>query len=119
MSVIYEKIAIIGIGLIGASIALAARRGNLVTQIVGCDADAGALDTVRKLALVDQAVTDPLEAVADADLVVMAVPVGAMGVLAARIVPAMKPGAVLTAEDSERLVFFERMFFLLDVEALD
>ena len=39
MTVIYEKIAIIGVGLIGASIALAVRRANLATHIVGCDAD--------------------------------------------------------------------------------
>ena len=102
MTVIYEKMAIIGVGLIGASIALAVRRANLAAHIVGCDADEAAVDTVRDLALVDEAVTDPVVAVADADLVIMAVPVGAMGGLAASIVPAMKPGAVLTDTGSTK-----------------
>ena len=70
MSVIYEKIAIIGVGLIGASIALAARRGNLAAHITGCDTNAPAADMVRKLELADEIVADPLAAVADADLVV-------------------------------------------------
>lgn len=102
MSVIYEKIAIIGVGLIGASIALAARRGNLAAHITGCDANPAAADMVRKLELADEIVADPLAAVADADLVVMAVPVGAMGALAAQIVPVMKPGAVLTDTGSTK-----------------
>jgi cyclohexadieny/prephenate dehydrogenase len=102
MSVIYEKIAIIGVGLIGASIALAARRGDLAAHITGCDANPAAADMVRKLELADEIVADPLAAVADADLVVMAVPVGAMGALAAQIVPVMKPGAVLTDTGSTK-----------------
>ena len=100
--VIYEKITIIGVGLIGASTALAARRGKLAGHITACDADPDALETSRKLGFADEVVADPQQAVIDADLVIMAVPVGAMGALAASIVPAMKPGAVLTDSGSTK-----------------
>ena len=86
-AVIYEKIAIIGVGLIGASTALAARRGKLVGHVTACDADPDAVETSRKLGFADEVVGDAKEAVVDADLVIMAVPVGAMGALAELIVP--------------------------------
>ncbi len=101
-AVIYEKIAIIGVGLIGASTALAARRGKLVGHVTAYDADADAVETSRKLGFADEVVGDAKEAVVDADLVIMAVPVGAMGALAELIVPAMKPGAVLTDTGSTK-----------------
>ena len=90
-TVIYEKITIIGVGLIGASTALAARRGKLAGHITACDADPDAVETSRKLGFADEVVADPQQAVIDADLVIMAVPVGAMGALAASIVPARSP----------------------------
>lgn len=101
-TVIYEKITIIGVGLIGASTALAARRGKLAGHVTACDADPDAVETSHKLGFADEVVADPQQAVIDADLVIMAVPVGAMGALAASIVPAMKPGAVLTDSGSTK-----------------
>jgi len=102
MSVIYNKIAIIGVGLIGASIALGARRAGLAGQIVGCDADPAVAPETDRLGLVDSFTADPVEAVTDADLVIMAVPVGVLGDLAAAIIPAMKAGAVLTDTGSTK-----------------
>ena len=102
MTVIYDKIAIIGVGLIGASIALAARRVGLAASVTGCEIDSGKADEIEKLGLVDHVTTDAVAAVQDADLVVMAVPVGALGPLAAQIVPAMKPGTVLTDTGSTK-----------------
>ena len=102
MTIIYDKIAIIGVGLIGASIALAARRAGLTSNITGCEIDSGKAAEIEKLGLVDHVTTDAVAAVQDADLVVMAVPVGALGDLAAKIVPAMKPGAVLTDTGSTK-----------------
>ena len=102
MSIIYDKICIIGIGLIGASIALAARRAGVAGHISGCEADPGRVDEIERLGLVDSVTTDAVAAVKDADLVVMAVPVGVMGGLAATIVPQMKPGAVLTDSGSTK-----------------
>ena len=81
---------------------MAARRGKLAGHITACDADSDAVETSRKLGFADEIVADPQQAVIDADLVIMAVPVGAMGALAASIVPAMKPGAVLTDSGSTK-----------------
>ena len=102
MTIIYDKICIIGIGLIGASVALAARRGGLAAHISGCEADSASVAEIEKLGLVDNITTDAVAAVKDADLVIMAVPVGAMGGLAEAIIPQMKPGAVLTDTGSTK-----------------
>ena len=96
MAVIYNKIAIIGMGLIGASIARASRRAGLATVMAGYDADPAAMADVAALALVDNVADSAAAAVADADLVIIAVPVGAVGAVAETIIPHMKPGAVLT-----------------------
>ena len=102
MAVIYNKIAIIGMGLIGASIAHASRRAGLATVMAGYDADPAAMADVAALALVDDVADSAAAAVADADLVIMAVPVGAVGAVAETIIPHMKPGAVLTDTGSTK-----------------
>ena len=102
MAVIYNKIAIIGMGLIGASIARASRRAGLAMVMTGYDADPAALSDVAELALVDDVADSAAAAVADADLVIMAVPVGAVGAVAETIIPHMKPGAVLTDTGSTK-----------------
>ena len=102
MAVIYNKIAIIGMGLIGASIARASRRAGLATVMAGYDADPAAMADVAALALVDDVADSAAEAVADADLVIIAVPVGAVGAVAETIIPHMKPGAVLTDTGSTK-----------------
>jgi cyclohexadieny/prephenate dehydrogenase len=102
MAQIYDKIAIIGMGLIGSSMALATRRAGLAGQICGCDAGVGIAARIESLGVVDQFETDPVSAVADADLVVMSVPVGAMAELSSTIVPHMKKGAVLTDTGSTK-----------------
>jgi len=102
MAVIYDKIAIIGMGLIGASIARASRRAGLATVMAGYDANPAAMADVAALALVDDVADSAEAAVADADLVIMAVPVGAVGAVAETIIPHMKPGAVLTDTGSTK-----------------
>ena len=102
MAVIYNKIAIIGMGLIGASIARASRRAGLATVMAGYDANPAAMADVAALALVDDVADSAAAAVADADLVIMAVPVGAVGAVAETIIPHMKPGAVLTDTGSTK-----------------
>jgi cyclohexadieny/prephenate dehydrogenase len=102
MTVIYDKIAIIGMGLIGASIALAARRGGVAGEIIGSDVDANTALAVARLNLTDRFEADAKRAVRDADLVIMAVPVGAIGGLAAQIIPHIKSGAVLTDTGSTK-----------------
>ena len=102
MTVIYDKITIIGMGLIGASLALAARRGALAGEITGSDSNPDVEAVVRRLHLTDRFDADAAAAVTTADLVIMAVPVGAIGALAGKIIPHMKPGAVLTDTGSTK-----------------
>ena len=102
MTVIYDKVAMIGMGLIGASIALAARRGGLATTIIGSDQSPEVATAVARLELVDLFEADAVRAVADADLVILAVPVGAVGRIAEQILPHMKSGAVLTDTGSTK-----------------
>ena len=102
MALIYNKIAIIGMGMIGASIALASRRAGLATVLAGYDADSTAMLDVAALQLVDEVANSAAAAVTDADLVIMAVPVGVVGMVAETIVSHMKPGAVLTDTGSTK-----------------
>ena len=102
MTAIYDKVAVIGMGLIGASIALAARRGGLTTTIIGSDQSPEVAAAVARLQLVDSFESDAVHAAADADLVILAVPVGAVGKVAEQIVPHMKSGAVLTDTGSTK-----------------
>ena len=92
---LFDKIAIIGIGLIGGSIALAARRGGLAGRIVAADVNAEAAATANRLKLVDHCGTDLAAACEDADLVVVGTPVGACGGVAETIAPHLKKGCIV------------------------
>jgi cyclohexadieny/prephenate dehydrogenase len=91
----FNKIALIGVGLIGGSIALAARRGGLARQIVAATRSAETAATANRLKLVDHCGTDLAEACKDADLVIVCTPVGACGEAAKVIAPSLKPGCIL------------------------
>jgi cyclohexadieny/prephenate dehydrogenase len=91
-----DRIALIGIGLIGSSLARALRRDSPQTRIVACARRAETLATVRRLELADETTDDPAEAASDADLVVIATPLSAYAEIGRRIAPALKPGAILT-----------------------
>jgi cyclohexadieny/prephenate dehydrogenase len=92
----FNKIALIGVGLIGGSIALAARRGGLARQIVAATRSAETAATANRLKLVDHCGTDLAEACKDADLVIVCTPVGACGEAARVIAPSLKPGCILS-----------------------
>ncbi|MGR3363193.1 MAG: prephenate/arogenate dehydrogenase family protein [Maritimibacter harenae] len=93
---IYDRVALIGLGLIAGSMSLAMRRGRLAGEIVGTARSAETRDIAREIGLVDRVVDTAAEAVVDADLVVLAVPVGAMAAVAEEIAPHLKPGATVT-----------------------
>lgn len=95
MTVVYERVALIGLGLIAGSMAHAMRAGGLAGEIVGHAKSAETRDIARSL-FCDRVCDTAIEAVKDADLVVLAVPVGAMGAIAAEIAPHLKPGATVT-----------------------
>lgn len=96
MAVIYDRIALIGLGLIAGSMSLAMRRDGLAKEVVGYARSAETRDTAREIGLVDRVCDTLAEAVKDADLVVLAVPVGAMEAVAAEMAPFLKPGATVS-----------------------
>ncbi|WP_424178607.1 prephenate/arogenate dehydrogenase family protein [Yoonia sp. TsM2_T14_4] len=96
MAVIYDKVALIGLGLIASSMCHAIRRSGLARQIVGYARSAETRATAREIALCDLVTDTAAEAVADADLVVLCVPVGAMEDVARDIGPHLKLGATLS-----------------------
>ncbi|PIE12264.1 MAG: cyclohexadienyl dehydrogenase [Rhodobacterales bacterium] len=96
MTQVYERVALIGLGLIAGSMALAMKRGGLAGEIVGYARTRDTRETAARIGLVDRVCESATEAVKDADLVVLCVPVGAMGSVAAEISPALKPGATIS-----------------------
>ena len=91
-----DRLAIVGLGLIGSSIARAARRYNLARTIVAVDRDEAVRDRVRELGIADVVTGDPAEGAAETDLVILCVPVGAIGAAAAEMAPHLKPGAIVS-----------------------
>jgi cyclohexadieny/prephenate dehydrogenase len=91
-----DRLAILGVGLIGSSIARATRRRNLAATIVAGDADPAVRARVSELGIVDEVAPTLTQAAAGADLVILCVPVGANSVVAAEIGPRLKQGAVVS-----------------------
>ncbi|MGR3639902.1 prephenate/arogenate dehydrogenase family protein [Alterinioella nitratireducens] len=96
MTVIYERVALIGLGLIAGSMALAMRRGGLAGEIVGTARSAETRTIAQEIGLCDRIVETAAEAVEGADLVVLCVPVGAMGAVTGQIAPHLARGATVT-----------------------
>ena len=93
---LFGRVALIGIGLIGSSLARALRRDSPETKIVACARRPETLATVRRLDLADAATDDPARAVEGADLVVIATPLSAYAEIGQRIGGVLKDGAILT-----------------------
>ena len=91
----FERLALIGCGLMGGSFALAARQAGLVRTIVGFSASEKTRQRARELRVIDQACASVAEAVHGADLVLLAVPVGAMASSFAAMAPALSAQALL------------------------
>ncbi|HKQ45664.1 MAG TPA: prephenate/arogenate dehydrogenase family protein [Rhizomicrobium sp.] len=91
-----KKIAIIGLGLIGSSIAHAARRGKLAKEISGHDASADVLERARAIGFCDTLHADIGAAVRHAELVILCAPVGAYKDIAKRLAPHLSKGAILS-----------------------
>ncbi|HSJ99248.1 MAG TPA: prephenate dehydrogenase/arogenate dehydrogenase family protein, partial [Myxococcota bacterium] len=91
-----KRIAVVGVGLIGGSLALALRRGGAAAAIVGFDRDAQALERAAAMGVIDTAAGSVTDAARGADLVVVAVPVRAIGPVLHDVALAMEPGAVVT-----------------------
>jgi cyclohexadieny/prephenate dehydrogenase len=92
----YQRVALIGLGLIASSMFWAIRRAGLATEVTGYARSAETRDVAREIGLCDVVCDTLEEAVRDADLVVLCVPVGAMGGVAAEMAPYLNSGATVS-----------------------
>ncbi len=109
----FETMAVIGVGLIGASLAIAARRAGVVNRVVGVGRGRENLDLASRLGIVDAFTQKAAEGVRDADLVVLATPVMTYEALLSEITAELRPDAIVTdvgsikgrvVEQAERLL---------------
>lgn len=91
-----ERLCIIGVGLIGGSLARALRANDAVGEVVGCSRSTEHLQQAVDLGVIDRFDTDPAAAVAGADMVLVAVPMGAMEAVFRQIKPRLDAAAVVT-----------------------
>ncbi len=91
-----ERLAIIGVGLIGGSLAMALHKSHFVNEVIGFDLDNHQLRQAQNLGVLDQVASDPCEAVREADIVVLAVPVGAVESVCLHIRDCLQASTILT-----------------------
>ena len=106
---LFDKIALVGIGLIGSSLARVIRREGLARHIAISTRSAPTLARAEELGLGDSYSTDAKVAVKEAGLVIVSVPVGSSGAVAKDIAPALKPGAILTDVGSTKASVIAQM----------
>jgi prephenate dehydrogenase len=102
-----RKVGVVGVGLIGGSLALALRRAGFAGQIAGFDRDASALERAAKLQVIDQVAESASEAARGAELVVVAVPVKAVGSVMHDVGLALDSAAVVTDVGSTKAEVIE------------
>jgi cyclohexadieny/prephenate dehydrogenase len=93
---LFERVALIGVGLIGSSLARVLRRDSPATRIVACARSAETLAAASRLGIADETTDDAAAAVESADLVVIATPLSAYAEIGRRIAPALHDGAIVT-----------------------
>jgi cyclohexadieny/prephenate dehydrogenase len=93
---LFQRLALIGMGLIGSSLARVCRRKGLAREIIVTDSSSAVRARVTELALADQIVETAAAAVERADLVILCAPVSAMGAIAREIAPYLEPGAIVS-----------------------
>jgi len=107
MAIMYERVALIGLGLIAGSMFYAMKREGLAGEVVGYARSQDTRDVAREIGLCDRIEDDLSAAVKGADLVMLCVPVGAMAAVAAQIAPHLKPGAVVSDVGSTKCAVIE------------
>ena len=93
---LFKRVTIVGLGLIGGSLGMAIRQRRLARVVVGWSRKPSTLRRAKVLGAIDQGTTDVRQAVEQADMVVLAVPVDCIVLLGRRVAAWMRPGAVLT-----------------------
>lgn len=92
----FQRVAILGLGAVGGSIGLALRQAGAARQVVGYDSGKGISERARKLGAIDNAVSQATEAAREAELIVLATPIGAMRSLLQQVAGTAPQGAVVT-----------------------
>lgn len=105
----FERVAFIGAGLIGSSMARIMRRDGLADTIAVCARRAETLAACKRLGFAHETTTDPAEAVEGADLVMICTPLGAYDQIAKAIGPALKPGAIISDVGSVKAVAMDSL----------
>jgi prephenate dehydrogenase len=100
---LFNKVVVFGVGLIGGSFALALRKANTVESVVGFGRSEQTLVHAKQLGIIDRIGKDIAAEVADADLVMLATPVGQMAELMARIAPHLGPQTIVTDAGSTKI----------------
>ncbi len=90
------RLTVVGVGLIGGSLALALKEAGVVGEVVGCGRGRPNLEKALELGVIDRYSRNPGDAVRDADVVFLATPVKSFAAVARDLLPGLKPGAVLT-----------------------
>ena len=98
-----KKLCVIGVGLIGGSLAIALRRVGYCEEVIGAGRSKERLQVAQDLCVIDSYSTNISEAVADADMVFVSVPMGAMAAVFKQIDGHVKPGAVITDGGSAKV----------------
>ncbi len=107
MAVLYERVALIGLGLIAGSMSLAMRRAGIAREITGYARSPESRAIAAQINLVDRVCENAAQACENADLVVLAVPVGAMSDVMEQIAPVLKDGVVVTDVGSVKEAVFD------------
>jgi cyclohexadieny/prephenate dehydrogenase len=103
MAVLFDKAVVIGIGHIGSSLARVIKRDGLASHLVAYDLSSLHRAQALELGVADSATDDLAEAVTDADLVILATPVGSYAEIAEAMQPHLKPGAIVTDVGSVKM----------------
>jgi len=109
----FRRVALIGVGLIGSSLARVIKRDALADEVVGCARSEATRDRIVELGIVDRAEADPGEAVKGAELVVLATHLGAYEEIGAAIAPHLDAGAIVTDVGSAKRAVIDRLGALL------
>jgi cyclohexadieny/prephenate dehydrogenase len=115
---LFDTIAVIGLGLIGSSLARGAQARGLARRLVGYDISENVRARACKLDFCDEVVATPQAAVAGADLVVVAVPLGATAAAVEAIAPSLKEGAVVTEVGSAKATVIRKVLDVLPAHAI-
>jgi prephenate dehydrogenase len=117
VTVLVDRLAVIGVGLIGGSLALALKEAGAVNSVIGCGRSEENLHDALAMGILDDATTDPAEAAQGADAILLAVPVRAMARIAKDIAHVLKPGVIVTDAGSTKEIVLGELFAWLPAHA--